>query len=1207
MLAAFPGGRGRKVPMTVNRDDLPAYGRRVLELADDDPQLQELIPDPEVEAAIRQPRLSYDRLIATVLDGYAKRPALGERAYEVRLEQDSGRHRREYVPRFDTVTYYELHNRIKGLANTWRHHDQHRVNPGEFVAILGFTGTDFATVDLACAYVKAVSVPLQTTLAGADLDGIFSDTAPVAIAATMDDLVQAAQLAAAHESIRSVIAFDYDERIDDDREQYAAAQTELAQVRSRAQLVTLDELIAFGDFEPWEFLPPTEEGDQRMALLIHSSGSTGTPKGAIYTEHMIKVLWSPGKVPIPVVRVAFAPMNHVFGRTMVFNTLVRGGTVNYTARPDLSTLLEDLRVTQPTELAFFPRVLDMIHRHYLSEVVRRVGAGQGDHDTIKAQVMEEMRGTFLGDRIAVMLVSSAPTTAEIKRFMKECFQAPFVEGYGSTEAGSVTMRDRITRPPIIDYKLRDVPELGYYTTDKPYPRGELCVKTTDSTPGYFKRPEATAKLFDGDGFLVTGDIVEERGPDHVVYIDRRNDVLKLSQGEFVAVGALGTVYENGSEVIQQIYAYGNSAFSYLVAVVVPNMELVEARFGKNPDEAELKELIRSELKRVAQEENLKSFEVPRDFIVETEPFSHENGLLSSIQKKMRPNLERRYGERLEELYAELELKQNDELMALHDPNSTLSVIDKIGKALEAALGVNDVDVDQPYSFVDLGGDSLGATAFSALLHDIFGVTLPVNSILSPAGNPQQWARAIEAERQHGDGQRPTFAKIHGEGARQINAKDVDITAFLDEDTLRQVPLAPPVDEPRSVLLTGATGFLGRFLCLEWLERAAQMEGKVICLVRAVDHDRARRRLASVFEGVDPALEQRYHELAGKHLEVVVGDAAELRLGLSPADFDRLADEVDAILHCGALVNHVMPYEDLFGPNVAGTAELVRLALTKRQKRFDFISSVATTFLIERNAGNDEDTPLRARIALSHDYAAGYGASKWAAEQLLHSAHRRFGLPVSVFRGDMMLAHSRYHGQLNVPDMFTRLVYSIVMTGLAPASFYRLEPDGSRASAHYDGLPVDFIAAAVVGIGLDPHQEMKTFHVLNHHADDRIGLDTFVDWIEAAGYPVEREPDHHLWVQRFEAKLKALPEEQRQYSALNLLDAFGHPYKANEPMVGSQHFQDGVRRLPIGPEVPHLTEEFIHKYLDDLRRLGLIPAPGTPGDRRTGAMAGATAS
>jgi fatty acid CoA ligase FadD9 len=139
------------------------------------------------------------------------------------------------------------------------------------------------------------------------------------------------------------------------------------------------------------------------------------------------------------------------------------------------------------------------------------------------------------------------------------------------------------------------------------------------------------------------------------------------------------------------------------------------------------------------------------------------------------------------------------------------------------------------------------------VHDVFGVSLPVNSILSPAGNPQQWARAIEAELQHGGSERPTFAKLHGEGARQINAKDVDIAAFQDEDTLRQVPLGAPTDETRTVLLTGATGFLGRFLCPEWLERPA----------------------------------------------------------------------IDLV---GQLVNHVMPYEDLFGPNVFGTAELVRLAL-----------------------------------------------------------------------------------------------------------------------------------------------------------------------------------------------------------------------------------------------------------------------------------------
>jgi fatty acid CoA ligase FadD9 len=390
-------------------------------------------------------------------------------------------------------------------------------------------------------------------------------------------------------------------------------------------------------------------------------------------------------------------------------------------------------------------------------------------------------------------------------------------------------------------------------------------------------------------------------------------------------------------------------------------------------------------------------------------------------------------------------------------------------------------------------------------------------------------------------------------------------------------------------LTCATGFLGRFMCLEWLERLSASGGKLICLVRAADEAAARRRLASVFEG-DQALEHRFAALAEDHLEVVVGDVAESRLGLGAAEFDRLAGKVDRIVHPGALVNHVLPYQDLFGPNVAGTAELVRLALTDRRKRFDFVSSAATTYLIDRGAGNDEDSPLVQEIDLAK-YRMGYGTSKWAAEQVLNSAHQRFGLPVNVFRGDMMLAHRRYQRQINVPDVFTRLLASVVMTGLAPPSFHSLGPDGSRQRAHYDGMPVDFVAAAVVGISVEPHDEIRTFHVLNHHADDGISLDTFVDWVQEAGYPVERVPGYDDWLQRFETKLRTLPEAKRQHSSLTVLGSLSRP-RPIEPMVGSKRFQDAVRALPIGPEIPHLTQEFILKCLDDMRQLGIIPEPDT---------------
>src|SRR6476660_5602262 len=178
-------------------------------------------------------------------------------------------------------------------------------------------------------------------------------------------------------------------------------------------------------------------------------------------------------------------MNHMVGRGMVFGTLARGGTAYFTARPDLSTLFEDIRLARPTELLFFPRVLEMIHRHYLGEVVRRTEAG-GDVEAVRAQVMEEMRAGFLGDRVSIMTVGSAPTTPEIRRFVEDCFQVTLRDIYASTEAGaSVSGDTRIARPPASEYRLRYVPVLGYPTTDKPYPRGELCIKSDFTIPGYF--------------------------------------------------------------------------------------------------------------------------------------------------------------------------------------------------------------------------------------------------------------------------------------------------------------------------------------------------------------------------------------------------------------------------------------------------------------------------------------------------------------------------------------------------------------------------------------------------------------------------------------------------------------------------------------------------------------------------------------------------
>jgi len=200
--------------------------------------------------------------------------------------------------------------------------------------------------------------------------------------------------------------------------------------------------------------------------------------------------------------------------------LGHGGTAYFTARSDLSTLFEDLALVRPTELNFVPRIWDMLFGEFQSEVDRRSVDG-ADRAALEAKVMAEMAYNLLGGRFVSAMTGSAPISAENKEFVEAVLDLHLVEGYGSTEAGIIYIDGQVRRPAVIDYKLIDVPDLGYYHTDQPYPRGELLVKTRDLFPGYYKRPEVTADVFDPDGYYRTGDVVAEVGPDHLVYLDRR--------------------------------------------------------------------------------------------------------------------------------------------------------------------------------------------------------------------------------------------------------------------------------------------------------------------------------------------------------------------------------------------------------------------------------------------------------------------------------------------------------------------------------------------------------------------------------------------------------------------------------------------------------------------------------------------------------------
>ncbi|MEU4650439.1 carboxylic acid reductase [Nocardia fluminea] len=1138
---------------------------RIRTLYAEDEQIRAARPDEDVHAVVTTPGLATARIVETVMTAYADRPALGTRRTE--LVETSGRMTRKLLPEFELQTYGQVWARTRALAAAW-HRDG--VVAGDFIAVLGFTSADYTVLDLATIHLGGVAVPVQAGAGLEQLRSILDETEPTVFAVDTAHLDIAVDAILAGATPRSLIVFDHHADDDDHRDALHSARARLRAGGSALVTSTLDETVEQGRLADPAPLSVPADGEDPLALLIYTSGSTGTPKGAMYTQRLVAVGWQPAR-PLAAINVNFLPMSHIAARLTLNSALARGGTAFFAAAPDLSTLFTDIALVRPTEIFLVPRVCDMIMQRFRREVADR---GDAATDAVKTELREQ----FLGGRLMSALCGSAPIAPELRTFVESVLQLRLHDGYGSTETGGGVIFDtKVMRPPVLDYKLVDVPELGYFGTDKPYPRGELLLKTTTMIAGYYRRPDVTAEVFDADGFCRTGDVVAELAPDRLAYVDRRNNVLKLSQGEFVTVSRLEAIFA-GADLVRQIYVYGSSERSYLLAVVVPTEAALAGPAG------ELRAAVRSSLHRAALSAELEPYEIPRDFLVETEPFSTADGTLSGVGKLLRPKLKQRYGERLEQLYADLARGQEDELERLRRDAPGLPVYETVARAAGAVLGRDPADLRPDARFGDLGGDSLAALSYSTLLRELLAVDVPVNVLLGPDGDLARIAEYVRREREPGTHRTDPDA-VHGAGATEIRAADLTLEKFLDVTAVSLVPATAPA---RTVLVTGANGYLGRFLLLTWLERLAPCGGKVICVVRGGDVDAARARLDAAFDS-DSDLETHFQLLAKDTLEVLPGDIGEPNLGLPRPTWDRLAAEVDLIVHSAALVNHMLPYAQLFGPNVVGTAEIIRLALTTTRKPVSYLSTVAVAAQGESFAENGDVRTMSPVRRLDGSYANGYGNSKWAGEVLLREAAERFGLPVAVFRSDMILAHTHFRGQLNVPDVFTRLLLSVLVTGLAPKSFYRTDSDGQRQRAHYDGLPADFVATAITALGADATSGYRTYDVLNPH-NDGISLDVFVDWLIEAGHHIDRIDSYDEWFARFETALRTLPEPQRKHTLLPLLDAYRRP---GRPLAGSALPADGfraaVRAAQIGPDndIPHLPADLIAKYVRDLTGLGLL--------------------
>ena len=188
---------------------------------------------------------------------------------------------------------------------------------------------------------------------------------------------------------------------------------------------------------------------------------------------------------------------------------------------------------------------------------------------------------ILGGNVRIMATGSAPIGVDVLNFLKVCFCCPILEGYGQTEstaASTVTLPEdavagHVGGPlPCVKIRLRDIPEMGYTSKDLPYPRGEICFQGPSVFKGYFMNDEKNREAMQ-DGWLMSGDVGIVLPNGSIKIIDRAKNIFKLAQGEYIAPEKLENVYVQ-SPYVQMLHVHGDSLQSCLVAIVIPDFEII---------------------------------------------------------------------------------------------------------------------------------------------------------------------------------------------------------------------------------------------------------------------------------------------------------------------------------------------------------------------------------------------------------------------------------------------------------------------------------------------------------------------------------------------------------------------------------------------------------------------------------------------------------
>lgn len=485
-----------------------------------------------------------------------------------------------------------------GLLHLYGAHVDGTTSRGWRLGFYSVNRPEWAIADQACNAYSLINVSLYDTLGPDAAEYILNHSEVSIVVASLSNVPKLLELASSVPKMRIIISMD--PLVDGLGTGPGTAKVLHAWARDRGILLV--------DFEHVEELgrqnprPHQAPGPDDVCTICYTSGTLGTPKGAIilhrnfaYGSIATALLAMP--LLMEDTHISYLPLAHCMERLMYTSILRAGGSIGF-FRGDPLLLMDDVATLRPTVFVSVPRlynriydrlvasttqaggVLGMVARKAVAAKLSRLEAGQGLHHALWDRVLFNKVRQVMGGRVRVFVSGSAPLSTKVIDFLKIAFCAPFLEGYGQTEnaaSASFTVEGESQHGHVgpinlaSELKLVDLPELSYLSTDTPCPRGEVCIRGTTVFSGYLKDTKKTTETLDEEGWLHTGDVgtIEPRGT--LKIIDRKKNIFKLAQGEYVAPEKIENVYL-ACPLIAQIFVHGDSLENCLVAVVIPDPE-----------------------------------------------------------------------------------------------------------------------------------------------------------------------------------------------------------------------------------------------------------------------------------------------------------------------------------------------------------------------------------------------------------------------------------------------------------------------------------------------------------------------------------------------------------------------------------------------------------------------------------------------------------